>query len=1048
MKRNFLRGFWLPVFLLTMLSLLVLPAGAEQTEWLFESAYVLDSLESGDLEKYLTDPLDDFSGHWEFAGDAENPGKSSLGNLAVLYTDDVSRENGYMEFQYLDGTNLSRATSLAFGISIQDRTEHTGVPGETMPAGVYRVDVITVCGGQEETRTVYLEGNRWYIVYSELPRTVQHREVASVTIRVEYEADTVPVQLQMTSLCASDKDCTVVSRFYSETVEAVLGEVTAEPDCLTLRPDQGGAVHLQADMVMPGYVNGASGWYMAVQASGTVQGGEISVGVNYSRDATAAEAWFYTAALETVAGTHTYLFPLPEPDSVSLPGGYTDQTVPVPEAYQLSFQNVTGDGQASFRVEQVTCIPVFFPHWQNSGLGSMAGGVVRDGEIVWEGKLTRQAVIDYIDAEIALMAVPLWDRYNYDAAVELAGMPVSNSFRFVMPVSAMETYGAGWLFYAAIREEKATQDPEIQSVVMYTPVTCPEMLSGTAPDACNLSLFGFHAANAIGVYESNVSHVTVDVMLDQLIAETGSLVTFGGQTFALSQTYLAALDREVLFYSDAGLEVSLRLLSAKPYAWTEIKAENYLPLAETEEDLYRFAAALSALCRRYPSVASITLGKGINCEKYTGLSVEEPEELMERIAALAALTYQTARLLIPDIYVVLPFSDGHVYRSEKTLPDHGQILDPEHGVILLAAAMERLGEVPWVASWRFEDDREAPEAASVPARWRHVLQRLDLPVFDDFLYRWEPEGCLTGEPMPYDIAERYETLCRILAESDPRAVILSFARIADHVSQTMYAAVTDLPDPTGNQTAGRKVQKFSGTLQNGGSTAENYRTVVTMWDFTTAYDTAGFVAGGGIDGLYTTCSRLFDPVTGTPYSRVLRSDLPIAPYEGSTSGLSGGILLRNFEGMMDLSKVDCLQFTFVLSGQETSVTPPTVAFLIGAEDWRAEYHVTGVLDGAVMTAVCDLREYENAARTGYIGVMLYGETGLTFDLSSVQACSNSAGEEEILTLLTPETVTDSGSPYATEIFYIFVLLAVTTIFVSVLLFRREREEDEYDGKRK
>ena len=1046
------------MFLLTVLFFLMLPVGAVQSEWVFQNAYVLDDLESGELEKYLTDPLDDFSGHWEFLGDAVHPDKDSIGKLEVLFTDEYPEGAGFMEFQYLEPSDLREADSLAFGIYIHDRTEVSGTETDGLPAGIYQVSVITSCGGQEQTSVVYLEGNRWYIVYSDLPQLVLRRDVDSVRIRLDYSSDTVPGQVQLTSVCASGQDSVFVTYFSAETVEAALGEVQADPNRLHLIPDAGGAVNLTAAVNLPKYVPGAAGWYMAVKVVGTAEGGELSAGVSYAGDgfAETEEVWMDTASVEVLEGSHTYLFPLPLPETglrggTGITAGYTGQSVPEPEAYRLSFQNVVSASATPFRVTEVELIPVSAPLWQNSGLGSMTDGMVREGEIIWEGKLNRQAVIDYIDADIALMALPLWDRYNTDAAAELARTPVSNSFSFTMAVNDAETYAAGWLFYAAIRMEDMTQDPEAEPVVTYLPVTSPVMLAGTDPAPCNLSLFGFHDASAVGVYESNVSHVTVDVMLDQLILEsgTGTACSFGGKNYILSQTYLAALDSEVLFYSDAGLEVSLRFLSAEPFAWTDMAAENYLPLAETEEDLCRFAAALSYLCRRYSSVASITLGKGINCEKYTGLSLENPEQVMEQTAALAALAYQTARLSIPDIYVVIPFSDGHAYDSEKLLPDHGQVLDPEWAVILLAAAMERLGDVPWVASWRFEDDGDLTEAVSLPERWRHVLQRMNLPVFGDFLYRWEPEACLASEPVPYDITDRYEALCRTLAAANPRAVILSFARIADYVSQSMYAAVTALPDPTGDQIAGRKVENFTAALLEGGRSTEAYTTAVPMWDFTLSYDTEGFVTGGGIEELFTVCSKRLDPYTGQSYSRVLRSELPVSLYEDSTAGLAGGILLRNFEGMADLSGVDCLQFTFTLTGHGDNAEAPTVAFLIGAEDWRAEYHVTGVIDGEVMTAVCDLREYENAARTGYIGVMLYGGTELTFDLSSVYACSSRAGEEEILALLDPSETTDSGSPYATEVFYILVLLAVSSICISIMLFRRDREEEgeEHDRKR-
>lgn len=1045
---------WLTgVLFLTVLSFLVLPAGAEMLDLPFSGAYVIDDVESGELNSYLTEPLDHFSGHWEFLGDTGNPDKRTVDGLGMLFTEGKSSDAGYMEFQYLESTDLSGAVSLAFGLNIVDRT----VPGVqepgTIPEGIYQVSVTVLCGGMEYVSNVYLEGNRWYIVYSDLPDAARKQDVESIRIRISYSEGTRAGRVRITSPCASDKDCVFVQTFSAEKAEAVLGTVRTQSTRIYLSPDTGGAVVMTAEVNMPRHTSEVTGWYMAVDVEGAAAGGEMAAGVMYRIGEYVYPQWLDTAAVEVLEGKHTYYFPIPlpesyeDPENTSAAGAYATEYLPDPESCRLSFQNVTGSGSSLFRVTGIKWIPVVEPVWKEGALGSMTEGTLRDGEIQWNGKLNRQTVIDYIDADIALMAVPVWDRYNLKNARELARVGVSNSFSFTMDAESAAMYAAGWMFYCAVRTEKTVQDP-MAADVHYLPVSQPRMLAGASPAPCVLSMFGFHEANPVGVYESNVSHVTVDVQLDQLILPggTGIVCAYGGRSCTLSQAYLSQLDNDIRFYSDAGLEVSLRLLSAEPYLWSEKQAENYLPLAEREEELYSYAAALSYLCSRYPSVASITLGMGINCEKYTGLSLVSPETVMKKVAVLAALTYETARLEIPDIYVVIPLADGHTYSSEDALPDHGIVLDPEWTLILLADAMDSLGKIPWVVSWRFESDRDLTEAAALPDRWEHILKQMNLPVFEDFLYRWEPEVCLQNEPVPYSFAGRYEKVCMALAENNPRAVILSFARIADYVSQSMFAAVTELPDPSGDHMEGRQVQKFRGILTEGGAVTEPYSASMAIWDFTSSYTTDGFIAGGGIEEVFTTSSKRLDQFTNRSGSRVLRSVLPVSLYENSTVGTAGGILLRNFDGVVDLSGVDTLQFTFSLTENGNSAAKPTVVFLMGADDWRAEYHAEGVVSDTVMTVSCDLREYANAARTEYIGVMLYGETDLIFDLVSVYACSLEGTEAALQNAFVPAEPVNSDSPYATEIFYILALLAVMSVSVGILLFRRDREdEDEEDG---
>ncbi|MBQ8400460.1 MAG: hypothetical protein IJX14_00880, partial [Clostridia bacterium] len=407
------------------------------------------------------------------------------------------------------------------------------------------------------------------------------------------------------------------------------------------------------------------------------------------------------------------------------------------------------------------------------------------------------------------------------------------------------------------------------------------------------------------------------------------------------------------------------------------------------------------------------------------------------------LTYEIARLSIPDVYMVIPFSDGHVYREGEGLPE-GDMLAPELALVLLADCMKDLGNVPWVASWRFEDDTSPAGAASLdavelPGHWRSLLQQLNLPVFADFLYRWEPEACLQGEKSPYRFADRYEALCEKLAAADPRAVVLSLARVADRVNPAMYADLTALQDPTGNQVDARQVRNRAGVLMQG-LPDRTEGAWVPLLDFAKSYSAGGFVAGGRIDSITTSYSDPMKTLTGE-YTRVMRCVLPWTDDAGA-----GGILLRDFEKPVDLSMVDSLYFTFLLEGKgDTAENPPSAIFFIGDEDWRIEYHVTGSVDGDVMTVQCNIGDWENVAGTGYIGVMLSGETELTFDLASVYACSTVLAQDALEQVFAEPEETMRDTRFDTEVFYILLLLTVTTVCVGVLLFRREREEEETEN---
>lgn len=1047
-KRNIL---YLTLFSLCILCLLSQTISAST----FQNAYVRTLQDSGELSSYLTTPVDDFSGHWEFAGDVPSlPNRGEDRGLGMLLLQDIHNRNGYMSFQYEGALSLRDATALSYGVYIAEDPE-SSTAGST---ALYTITTTVTCGSNTIEGTVQVAAGRWYLVYSALPSAVKRRDVDSIQIRIDYGDTVSPTQVRLTSPCATDDNCAFVDRFATDHVTAALGTVKTQPTQLLLTPDNGGAVSLSAELLLPQVVEPyVSGWYMAVTVSGTAEGGVLSVGAVYGEDG-------YTSAFLSVqAGTNTYYFPVPTPqhtvennttDNTTMQGGQYVQPSTLPDRYSLYFQGVKSATSTPFQVTKVT----FYPRnstdgteqgmaktWVSGNLGNVTEAALQDGKIVCSGKLTRQTVIDYSESDVALLAVPLWDRYNLtdveSSTVELSRMRVSKNFTFTLDANDLRTYASAYLFYAALRVEVPVQDPEAPPEILYLPLNEPQMLTGTDPAPCSVSMFGLHGADTVGVFESNVSHVTVDVYWDKLLATsgTGLVCSFGGRSWHLSQDYLETLDNDVLFYIDAGLEVSLRILSSEPFATSNSQAETYLPTVDTEEAAAEYGAVLSYLCSRYPGVASITLGKGVNHSQYTGLSLDSPVTVLGQIASLAAMTYEVARLSIPDVYIVVPFSDTHVYAANEGYTDV-TTLNPTFAILLFADALGELGDIPWVASWRFESDTlpggsTLAETAALPGKWKTMLQQLGISPFCDFLYRWEPETCLAEEQTPYLLTNRYATLCQALATASPRAVVLSLGRIADNVDPALYADMTYLQDPSGKQIHSRQVISRTGILTEGIATEEANTSRYTLWDFAHSYSAEGFIGSGGIDTIATTYSAEMRTLTGT-HSRVLR-----------TVAGADGILLRNFAGSVDLSQIDSLSFTFRLQGEPGS-TPPTVVFFLGAEDWRMEYHVdaTTVYDSTVsdtiMTVTCPLDGLEDTMRCGYIGVILSGNTEITFDLATVSVSSTELDATALAARFSPLPTNTTSSYYDTEIVYILLLVLVATICIGVLLVRREHEEEE------
>ncbi len=1007
----------------------------ETVNYPFENASVYILNEKEMLADMLDRPIALVNGHWIPSVSREYTDSRSANDIHYLSAV-LSPAGESVEFLWSTAETVRNAKSIAFGM----RADPILPDGHSSAdLGVLAVTVSMECGEQIQVGKVYLTAGNWVIINVALPMQADKLPVKNLAVQMDYENHGIPLSVQITNPHHSDTDCVLIEEFSADEILPVLGDVQISSHWLYLEPNEAGAVSFVAQTNLPKYVAYATEWYMAVTVEGTAAGGSVSVGTHSGK---ASDSWRESAAVQVTAGSHTYLFPLPvEMETVHTQnlyaGAYASLDTAVPGVFRLSFQNVTGQTDDSFRISHIAMWQVEEPQWFEGNLGSLGVGQVQNGEMVWRGKLTRQAATAYREAEIALLAVPVWNRYNLNSARELDRVQVSNSYTFTLPVQGREQYGAGWLFYAAIRVTRKSQEQNAGDIITYLPISQPKMLAGETIEPRSLSMFGFHGASAVGVYESNVSHVTVDVVWEKLFSDSdkGIAAGFGGSNVWLSQSYLAELDRDILFYCDAGLEVGLRLT---------VEKGGTLPHADTQTEAGRYMAAIWYLCGRYPAIASIILGQGINCENYSSGSLANPERVYPHVATLAALTYQTARLVIPDVYIVIPFANSQGYDSDTDAG--GVAIDPETALVLFAAAMEGFGNIPWAVSWRLEDDHQAEAAALLFLRWKQLLQTLSLPVFGDFLYRWEPDTCLAGESIPYNLTNRYEILCEILSPAKPRAVILSLTHIAETVSQSMYGQITALQDPSGSDNAVRQVQKLTGTLSQTDRVPESGKAMTTIWDFTESYDKQGFVAGGGIDQLYTYRSPTPQAETGV-YDRVLRSTLPMYFFENRQIGRSGGVLLRNFAGNVNLEKVDYLTFTYTLTETGESETSPTVVFLVGSEDFRAEYKVEGTISGKTVTAVCDLRQYTHAPVTGYIGVMLYGETELVFDLSSVKAWSGRLTATELADIFT-HVEPEAPSPYQGEVLTMLILVGISSVCITVLFIRRDREEEqkERDGE--
>jgi hypothetical protein len=277
------------------------------------------------------------------------------------------------------------------------------------------------------------------------------------------------------------------------------------------------------------------------------------------------------------------------------------------------------------------------------------------------------------------------------------------------------------------------------------------------------------------------------------------------------------------------------------------------------------------------------------------------------------------------------------------------------------------------------------------------------------------------------LAMTFGDLCERGAEVGATAVFMSLGDILQSTDHEFYASVKNTGLGTDRYIADFDVADASGVVDG------SYG-VYVLSDFTDKYHNLDWISGGGVSSFTTEHSGVFSDAYGR-YSRVLRSSI-------DTVGVAGaaGLILRNLRGTTDLSDTKVV-FDFSVHG-DVEAEDLTVVFVFGADDNRAEFDAGKIVLGEACAITCDLGEYEYASAVDYIGVMIYSENSVDFDISKVTVCSDTKTADELYELFYPtENAKDRTLDKYVVIVVIFIV-AVISIVGGILLLRRDREDVE------
>ncbi len=1073
------------VIFLFIITLFALPVSAKTTRAV---SYALSGYDGSETDVF-TPAADgdgvrilDMTAPWDFLGDAMHVKRHMRNGYCTAYAIlDTDECDGETVFRLELSDDLSEYTMICLGVGFTsgaDSPSPIRAELELADYGGNRVvsQTLLQMPGEEESEKT---GIFWNMLYFDISAFEGRSDAAELTVTLSYALSAPPNVLRITNPYAAVRDSggfSHIERYLTNALEASAGVFGMKSGAA--RPDARGQVRLSGPVILAEQPEVGSDVFLEIELSHFYSGG-MTVGVGYASGEAAYSGRIYLDS--DGEGTEVYTVPVDVTDEL--------QTV------ELTFDGMTCDGYfriGAIRLHSTDTVAVT----GTPGLGKVSG-ITRDGDSIrFSGVMEREAARKYADTVLRFYAVPEWSSDSPDTAVEIGQTKVSTRFDYTADLSAYPYLADVCRFFAGIRTESGR----------IVPISAPVYPKAADITEKTLSNIGLYDAASVGVFESNVSHVIVDVPLDQLLtaaAEDADVsVSLSYTTYetvypeeesadsrviesrtektALNHAFLRTLDSEINFYISAGIEVYLRISAENAVpelTYPENGAEHYAVAADTPETRYFYASVVRFLCRRYSGIAGIVTGYSVNDGFQTGDTGDEnAAEYARSLAELCRITYNAASTEIPDILIVLPFSE----RTGET-DGNFRFIDPKTLAVMLSSYLETMGTVPWIMMYCTEDldgilgrDILYGEDLSAEARYSdsrgtaqrmgQLLDELGLDGSAATMYYYEPGyeevmfGYMNTPGMTVYTEYLAEMFVKLCGSTRARAVFLSLDRLNERLDHEFYSFLKKTEGTSSLSSASRRrsVSDYPAVpAENAPELLSRMTAQTAIWDFTDKFYPLGWIAGGGVGSCLTVYSDLFseDNGPGDRYARVLRSVITVDEDSASPErkGIAAGISLRNLSRTVDLSEVDCLEFTFALNhpgmilgtGHETG----TVVFILGSDDCRAEFAVKDAAYGQIQKYVCDLSDYEFRGQVDYMGILVYGDHEMYLDLSSVRAYSSTLEQEELEKVFAASPETEAPEPDHAAIVLVSGIVFAASVIAVILLIRHDVEEDRERRRR-
>lgn len=749
----------------------------------------------------------DMTEEWDFYGDAANVRRyTENGFCTACAILDTNEAVGETVFTLELSNDLSEYNVVCFGI------ECTFV--SYAPSRVNAEIRMTDYSGNRVSAQTYLkaaetDGDTYTaLVCFDISEFAGRDDAATFTVTLTYDPNSPPDIIRIANpyaMAGDNEGFNYAERYLTNSLKASVGAFGMKSGAV--RPDERGNAVLAGSFVLAEQPKNGSDAFLELCLSHVTSGG-LTVTVSY--DAGNTENFSRVGIVPDKNGRASVILPFTVSERLA--------------DFELSFDGMTCDGY--FKLDNIIL------HSANTGsfdydteIGRVNEMNLNGNTITFSGVMERDSVREYGNASLCFYAVPGWSDNHIGSAVEIGRTKMSTRFDCTVDLSDYAGIADAYMFFAAV----CTDDGDI------IPLSRPAYPTATELSEKTLSNIGLYGAAAVGVFESNTSHVIVDVPLDRLlnvsdegdtplslsytvyspafrrIGEDGAIqraeypsegtgadgtevtvIETSVRQTSVSLGLLRELDSEINFYISAGLEVYLRLSSETviptlTYSSANDGANHYAVLPDSAEGRYLYVAVLRLLCRRYDNIAGFVMGYSVNNGDETGdIGEDDIAVYAKRIAEVCRLTYNAASSEISDIIVVVPFDEGSAEDSDF------RHADPVTLNAMMSMYIDRIGNVPWAVMYctdelydivgvsetdvdtLFDDDTVLSDKNGAVTRLSRLTDDLGFEGSCATFYFYEPSYETIGAG--YEVAADFDTYSEYLAEMFARLCESTHAR--------------------------------------------------------------------------------------------------------------------------------------------------------------------------------------------------------------------------------------------------------------------------------